>query len=110
MITRVSSVIRPEGLGDLRSSGAVVDSCHQRRGRRELSGGALACTSAAAVGRGVGRSVSATMGGGVHGFPSELTSFIGRADVIRGVSACVGRAAGRYERNVRICWALLLET
>ena len=53
-----------------------------------LRPGAVGCTAAAACGYGTGVGVSAavTATGGVHGFPAELTSFIGRAGPVREVA------------------------
>ena len=52
----------------------------------------LACTAAAACGYGTGVGISAevTAAGGVHGFPAELTSFIGRAGPVREVAGLLG--------------------
>jgi predicted ATPase/DNA-binding CsgD family transcriptional regulator len=50
------------------------------------------CTAGAAPGYGTGvdGSVVASAGGGVHGFPAVLTSFIGRAEAVSVVGALLG--------------------
>src|SRR5215470_4479434 len=56
-------------------------------------GAAAACTAYAACGYGTGVGVSAaeTAAGGVHGFPAELTSFIGRDGPVHAVADLLGR-------------------
>jgi predicted ATPase/DNA-binding CsgD family transcriptional regulator len=64
-----------------------------------MAGGRLAsvtvvgCTRAVggSYGTGVGGSAAATTGGGVHGFPAALTSFIGRAGPVREVVGLLER-------------------
>ena len=57
------------------------------RSARRRQPGPVGCTPVAACGygTGVGRS-AATAASGVHGFPAELTSFIGRAGPVAGVT------------------------
>ena len=50
------------------------------------------CTPGAACGYGTGveGSAAATAGGGVHGFPVVLTSFVGREEAVRVVAGLLG--------------------
>jgi len=54
--------------------------------------GRLACTPGVACGYGTGveRSAVAAAGGGVHGFPAVLTSFIGRDEAVSVVAGLLG--------------------